>query len=63
MSRTLVPPFDHVANADLCNKRATPNQPVSGFWGQGRSMTHIHTDLGWNQTSFRRRVVSLYNVL
>jgi hypothetical protein len=26
MTRTLVPSFDHLANADLCNKRAVPNQ-------------------------------------
>ena len=56
MSPTLVPSFDHLANADLCNKRAIPNQrnTISGFrrWAE----THRHTGLGWNQTSFRRGV-------
>ena len=41
MTRTLVPSFDHLANADLCNERAIPNQCKNLLAGSEDSQRRI----------------------
>ena len=56
MSCTLVPAFDHVADADLCNKWDISDQSKRSISVCEDSQMHTRTGLGWNRTSFRRGV-------